>query len=175
MRQRATFQKGGGTMDLSPEERINLQRKTVAEHIRAENAKEWPAVHGTFVKSEDTHWDAVALSTTFRGIDGVVDFYQRIDSALPDFQIIVTGEYDTPGVSVIEATVRGTHQGEYCGIEPSGNPVSFEAAALFLFGEGDQADKLLAERCYFDNETLLRQMRGEPDAPTGIGLAERTG
>jgi len=27
---------------------------------------------------------------------------------------------------------------------------------------------------YFDNEILLRQMRGEADAPTGLGLATRS-
>jgi hypothetical protein len=34
--------------------------------------------------------------------------------------------------------------------------------------------KLVAERIYFDNEILLRQMRGEADAPTGLGLATRS-
>ena len=61
------------------------------------------------------------------------------------------------------------------GVEPKGNPVTFELCAVFEFGEGENAGKLLCERCYFDNETLLRQMRGEADASTAVlGLAERS-
>ena len=47
-----------------------------------------------------------------------------------------------------------------------------ELAAFYLFGTGENVDKLVAERVYFDNEILLRQMRGEADVQTGIGLAE---
>jgi len=68
-------------------------------------------------------------------------------------------------------TVIGTHKGEYCGVPASGRRCSIEIAAFYLFGEGEEAGKLLAERIYFDNEVLLRQMRGEADAPTGLGLA----
>jgi hypothetical protein len=42
--------------------------------------------------------------------------------------------------------------------------VRFQLAGFFLFGTGLQAGKLLAERIYFDNDTVLRQMRGEMDA-----------
>jgi hypothetical protein len=52
----------------------------------------------------------------------------------------------------------------------SGNPIRFEVAVFFIFGTGKDAGKLLAERIYFDNETVLRQIRGEEAAPTGIGL-----
>jgi hypothetical protein len=52
----------------------------------------------------------------------------------------------------------------------SGNPIRFEVAVFFIFGTGKDAGKLLAERIYFDNETVLRQIRGEENAPTGIGL-----
>jgi predicted ester cyclase len=162
-------------VELTADERIELQRDTVAKHVSAENAKDWAAVHQTFLQSTGVAWDCVPLSTTFRGIDGVVDVYSAIGSALPDLEVIVTGEYHTPGVSIIEATLRGSHQGEYCDVEPKGHPVSFEVVGIFVFGEGEQAGKLVVERAYWDNETVLRQMRGEADAPTGVGLAERAG
>lgn len=44
---------------------------------------------------------------------------------------------------------------------------------FFTFGGGDEAGKILCERVYFDHDTVLRQMRGEPAAPTGVGLAQR--
>ena len=86
--------------------------------------------------------------------------------------LTVTGEYDTPGCSIREVTITGTHLGEYGGVPASGNRVAFELAGFFLFGSGENAGKIVAERAYFDNEILMRQIRGEADAPTGIGLAE---
>jgi predicted ester cyclase len=71
--------------------------------------------------------------------------------------------------------LAGTHQGEYCGVRANGKPVCFEVAIFYIFGTGSDADKLVAERVYWDNEMLLRQMRGEENAPTGIGLANITG
>ncbi|MDQ3009621.1 MAG: ester cyclase [Acidobacteriota bacterium] len=54
----------------------------------------------------------------------------------------------------------------------SGNRVTIELAGFFLFGSWENAGKIVAERACFDNEILMRQIRGEADAPNGIGLAE---
>ena len=151
---------------------INLQRATIDEHIRAENVKEWDAVYDTFVPNQDTFYDVVPLGTRFPGISGVKDFYTVIHAAFPDFQIDVTGEYDTPGCSIREVTISGTHRGEYCGLPGSGNPICLEIACFFIFDTNSNPGKLVAERVYFDNESLLRQLRGETSVPTKIGLAE---
>jgi hypothetical protein len=91
------------------EDIIRLQRQTVSEHFRAENAHDWPAVHNTFVQTESAYYDVVPLSTMFKGISGVKDFYQSIAAALPDFQVTVSAEYDTLGCSIREVTLTGTH------------------------------------------------------------------
>ncbi|MEO5996581.1 MAG: ester cyclase [Chitinophagaceae bacterium] len=151
---------------------INLQRETISEHIRAEIAKEWDAVYNTFVQGQNAFYDVVPLGTRFGGIEGVQDFYSIIHAAFPDFTILVTGEYDTPGCSIREVTIAGTHLGEYGGIPPSGNPIALEIACFFIFDTKANAGKLLAERVYFDNESLLRQCRGETNLPTKIGLVD---
>ena len=154
---------------------IKLQRATIHEHIRAESAKDWEAVYDTFVQGEAAYYDVAPLATRFNGIAGVKDFYQTITASFPDFQITVAGEYDTPGCSIREVLINGTHLGEYGGVPASGNRVAFELAAFFLFGSGENAGKIVCERAYFDNEILMRQIRGEADAPTGIGLSALTG
>ena len=154
------------------EEIIAHQRNTVSEHLRAENAGEWSAVYDTFIQTDGAYYDVVPLSTKFKGLAGVRNFYEAIVTAIPDLYITVSGEYDVPGCSIREVTIIGTHQGEYCGIPASGNSVRFELAAFYIFDTENHTDKLLAERIYFDNETLLRQMRGEDNAPSGIGLAD---
>ena len=71
-----------------------------------------------------------------------------------------------------EATIVGTHLGEYGGIPASKNRINLEVACFFIFDTESNPGKLLAERVYFDNESLLRQCRGETNVPTAIGLAE---
>jgi predicted ester cyclase len=159
---------------LSADERIALQRDCIVEHMRAENAHDWDAVYDTFIRDERSSYDVIPMSAVFNGFQGVQDFYAAFDAAFPDFKLRNSAEYDVPGCSIREVTVTGTHRGEFCGIAATGRPVTFELAAFYVFGEGEEAGRLMVERVYFDLETVLRQLRGEADAPTGVGLIERT-
>ena len=78
---------------------------------------------------------------------------------LPDFEIVVHTENDVPGVSIREAQIKGTHGGEYCGVQATGRRVSVPLIGLFLFDT--TTGHLNAERIYFDNNTILAQIRGE--------------
>ena len=60
-----------------------------AEHIVSENAHDWKHVYDTFVRDERAYYDVVPLSAHFSGFQGVQDFYQMIEDALPDFRINV--------------------------------------------------------------------------------------
>jgi predicted ester cyclase len=88
-----------------------------------------------------------------------VDFYQAFASAFPDFEIIVHTEHDLPGISIREVQIEATHKGEYFGLQPTGRRVSFPLMAFFLFDK--TTGHLNAERAYFDNNTVLAQIRGE--------------
>ena len=74
------------------------------------------------------------------------------------------GEYDSPGCCVREIAVQGTHKGEWCGVAGTGRRVKFHACALYLFSKDDTSGKLLAERLYFDNETVMKQINGQAEA-----------
>lgn len=157
---------------LSDAERIELQKTVLAEHLRGEVEGDWAAVHATFVQDERARYDLVPLSTTFSGIDGVRDVYATLDAALTDWEVTMSNEIHAPGLCMAEGTLSATHRGEYLDIPASGRRITFELAAVVTFGDGDEAGKILCERVYFDHDTVLRQMRGEPDAPTGVGLAQ---
>jgi predicted ester cyclase len=147
------------------EDLIHIQRATVDEHIRAENSHNWPAVYDTFVQDEESaFYDVVPLHTHFAGLTGVKDFYRAAEAAFPDFRIDVWGEFDTVGCSIREVTISGTHKGDWCGVGGTGRGVRFHLAGLFLFGKGENAGKLVAERIYFDNETVMQQINGGLDA-----------
>ena len=40
----------------------------------------------------------------------------------------------------------------------------FLVGTIFVFGSGENSGKLLAERIYFDNDTVLQQIRGTQEA-----------
>jgi steroid delta-isomerase-like uncharacterized protein len=156
MKMQAYGESGG----LSPEALIEVQRNTVAEHVRHEQVKNWPEVYRTFTPhEEDAYYDVVPFQTRFQRMKGVVDFYEAFARGFPDFHITVHTERDVPGVSIREAQITGTHQGEYCGIPATGRPVSVALMAFFLFDEA--TGNLNAERIYFDNNTILAQIKGE--------------
>lgn len=158
---------------MTIQDRIAMQRATIDEHIASENSKEWEKVYDTFLRDGRSYYDVIAMSQKFDGIDGVQDFYEALEAAVPDFVITVTGEYDTPGYSWREVTVTGTHRGEFAGIPPQGNAISFEIAALYIF-DSEEPGKLVAERAYWDNDAIFRQMKGDAEAPAGgVGLAAR--
>ena len=138
-------------------ERISRQRQIVAEHIRGENEKDWEAVYGTFVQDDRAHYHVVPLGTVFRGIDGVRGFYESIVTAFPDFHIDVRSEYDLPGCTILEVVITGTHKGDFVGVRPLGNAVRIDLAAFYTFD--DTSEKLISERIYFDQATLLQQMQ----------------
>ncbi len=148
------------------DEIIRLQRATVDEHIRQENAHQWPAVYDTFIQSDGDFYDVVPLNLRFGGFSGVKDFYVGLEAAFPDFRLSIWGEYDVPGCSVRELTIEATHKGEWCGLAATGRRVKIHLVVLYLFDKEKQTGKLLAERVYFDNQSLMQQMRGElnPDS-----------
>jgi predicted ester cyclase len=141
---------------------IRLQRAMVDEHIGQENAHNWAAVYDTF--AHESAIDVVPFNTQFGGLNGIRDFYQVVDAAFPDFKATVWGEYDTPGCSVREITVEGTHKGEWCGVAATGRRVKVHFCVLYLFGKDSISWKLLAERLYFDNETVMKQINGDAEA-----------
>src|SRR4051794_40872278 len=152
---------------LTDAERIALQRETVAEHVAGECDHEYDRVNATFVQADRAYYEVAAGGAHFDGPDGVKGFYELLDSVLPDLHVHVTHEYDVPGCSIREVTATGTHSAEFAGVPASGNFVSFEVCALYIFDE-EEPDKLIAERAYWDNEGLIRQFKGEQVPQLGL-------
>ncbi len=111
------------------------------------------------MQDDRAYYDVVPLGTRFKGIEGVRGFYQSIATALPDLHIEVRAEYDVPGCSIHEIVITGTQEGEFAGVKPLGNKVSIEMAAFYTFDGA--SGKLISERIYYDQASVLAQMQGE--------------
>ena len=147
-------------------ERVELQRKTTAEHLALENEHRMDEVLKTFA-DEGVFYDVVPGVAHIDGMEGVIGFYEMLFSVFPDIAIKITHSYDVPGCCVREGVVTGTHSAEFAGVPASGNFISFPFCAMYIFA--DDPTKLLAERAYWDNEGIIKQMKGEetanPDVP----------
>jgi predicted ester cyclase len=93
----------------------------------------------------------------FKGIEGVRGFYQSIAAALPDLKIEVLSEFDVPGCSIREVVISGTHKGDFAGVKPLGNAIRIEMAAFYTFDAA--SEKLIAEKIYYDQASVLEQMQ----------------
>lgn len=147
-------------------ERVELQRKTTAEHLALENAHKMDEVLKTFA-ADGVFYDIVPGAVHIDGMEGVTGFYEMLFSVFPDIAIKITHSYDVPGCCVREGVVTGTHSAEFAGVPASGNFISFPFCAMYIYA--DDPTKLLAERAYWDNDGIIKQMRGEeianPDVP----------
>jgi hypothetical protein len=56
----------------------------------------------------------------------------------------------------VEFLLRGTHLGPLRGLPPTGRAFECRMCALFLFGP--DGDRIVGERVYFDQATILRQL-----------------
>ena len=75
------------------------------------------------------------------GREGIEEFVTMMRSAFPDLQttideIIAEGDY-----VAFRYTIEGTHQGEFMGIEPTGNRVSVTAMEMLRFADGKMVDR----------------------------------
>ena len=66
---------------------------------------------------------------------------------------------------IVEANLYGTHEGPLRGLPPTGRSFQMRFCAVFVFEE----DRLVCERVYFDQNTILRQLgiAHDPSSVTG--------
>ena len=149
---------------LTDEERIAIQRKVVKTHIDGESNQDYDSVKGTFVADDRSYFDCSPGGLHFDGAAGINEWYLILDSLLPDLNIDVTHQYDTVGASVVEMTASGTHSADFAGVPASGRHITWEAIVVYVFDE-EEPDKLITERAYWDNDALIKRLKGEEAAP----------
>lgn len=89
-----------------------------------------------------------------RGADAILDFHGRHFDVFPDY----TGETERlvaqDDVVVVRYTVRGTHEGEYRDVEPTGKTVEWTGMAMYRI-EADAIAEIWLEE---DRLGLLEQL-----------------
>jgi steroid delta-isomerase-like uncharacterized protein len=74
------------------------------------------------------------------GAQAIKEVFARLHRAFPDLHVTVEDLIEEGDKVVGRNSVRGTHQGEYMGLPPTGKPVSYNEIIIFRFADGRIAE-----------------------------------
>jgi predicted ester cyclase len=132
---------------------MRTKRQTVEAYWDA-SAKSDYATAGACVASGYTWIDHVR-GVTATTMEQLLEA-QAEDAAWSDRSFdIVSALETTDGALVVQATVSGTLNGEWCSVRGGGQHVSFDARVIFRF---DDDARIVSEEHYSDALTVLKQV-----------------
>jgi len=123
----------------------------VREHMESENRHEFDVTLGTF---DHPRYEIIPTGDVYDGPEEVSGYFLETHTAFPDQRNELIALHHADDAVIAEFWLRGTHNGPFRGIEPTGRSFECRCAAFFIFeGEG-----LVCERTYFDAATIARQL-----------------
>jgi steroid delta-isomerase-like uncharacterized protein len=123
----------------------------VREHMASENVHDFDTTISTF---EHPRYELIATGEVYDGEDAVRGYYAESRTAFPDQRNEVVALHHADDVVVVEFDLLGTHLGPLRALPPTGRSFRCRMTALFVF----EGDRLIGERVYFDQATILRQL-----------------
>jgi steroid delta-isomerase-like uncharacterized protein len=123
----------------------------VREHMESENEQEFDRTMATF---HHPRYELIATNQVHDGEEAVARYFEETRRAFPDQRNELIALHHSDDAVIVEINVKGTHNGSYRGLPPTGRSFTCRGIALFIFEE----DRLVCERAYFDAGTILRQL-----------------
>jgi predicted ester cyclase len=121
--------------------------RTMKAHIEAEAAHDVDAIMATYAPDAEVIFNGQVFDTLeqIRNLHLTLGFGGQ--GALPDLSSPPLRSFKAEEVIVIEYSIKGTHKGEFIGIQPTGKKVEMAATVIYEF---DREAKLKSERAYID-------------------------
>jgi steroid delta-isomerase-like uncharacterized protein len=135
---------------LTPE----IMRRTLEEHVAAENAHDRERVLATYVDGAAEFVD-VPAGATFRDGDEIIGNYRHLWEGFPGLVRHIERWTFGEDSCVIELTLSGAHEGAYRGIAPTGKALELRICAHFQFAPDG---RIVRETAYYDSLTFMRQL-----------------
>jgi steroid delta-isomerase-like uncharacterized protein len=127
------------------------REEIVREHMDSENRHEFDATLDTF---EHPRYELIATGEVYDGTEEVEHYFDDTRRAFPDQRNELLALHHADDAVLVEAVVRGTHRGPLRSLPPTGREFELPILSIFMFDD----DKLVGERVYFDQTTVLRQL-----------------
>ncbi|SRR6266511_2336697 len=148
---------------MPPTAALRRKRESIVkEHMDSENRHEFDATMATF---DHPRYELVATNDVYDGPEEVQRYFDETRRAFPDQRNELLALHHSDDAVMVEAVIRGTHKGPLRGLPPTGRRFELPILAVFVFEE----DRLMCERVYFDQATVLRQLgvARDPGSLTG--------
>lgn len=133
------------------EELRRKREEIVVEHMESENRHEFDVTMDTF---SHPRYELIGTGDVFDGAEEVDAYFEETRTAFPDQRNELIAMHHADGAVLVEAMLYGTHDGPYRGLPPTGRKFEMRFLAVFVF----EQDRLICERVYFDQATVLRQL-----------------
>jgi steroid delta-isomerase-like uncharacterized protein len=127
------------------------REQTVAAHVAAENAHDILATLRSFHRPAYT---VIPFGADFVGGEAVAQLIGGLMAGFPDFHAEVLKLRHSDDAVIAEIRMTGTQTGPWAGMPPSGKSMDVPTCCIFEF----DGDKLVNEKVYFDNATMMRQL-----------------
>src|SRR3954470_14547330 len=135
-----------------PGDDLRARREAVVrEHMEAENARDFDRTIATF---GHPRYELVATGDVYDGDEAVRGYFAETRRAFPDQRNELVALHHSDDHVIVEVDVLGTHLGPLRALPPTGRAFRCRTSAHFVF----EGDRLLCERAYFDQLTVMRQL-----------------
>ena len=137
---------------MAPNPELRKKREEIVrEHMDSENRHEFDVTLDTF---EHPRYELIATGDVYDGAEEVAGYFEESRRAFPDQRNETLAIHHADDAVLVEAVIRGTHDGPLRNLPPTGREYELPILAMFMF----EGDKLMCERVYFDQNTVLRQL-----------------
>jgi steroid delta-isomerase-like uncharacterized protein len=139
---------------------------TVREHMESENRHDFDTTIDTF---EHPRYELIATGDVHDGEAEVRAYFADTRASFPDQRNEPLAFHHADEAVIVEFVLRGTHLGPLRGLPPTGRTFECRMTAFFLFPPG--GDRIVGERVYFDQATIMRQLGVAHDPSSLAGRA----
>ena len=123
----------------------------VREHMESENVHDFDTTIGTF---DHPRYEIVATGDVYDGEAEVRRYFAETRTAFPDQRNELVSLRHAEDAVIVEFDLLGTHLGPLRSLPPTGRSFRCRMTAFFLF----EGERIVCERVYFDQITILRQL-----------------
>jgi steroid delta-isomerase-like uncharacterized protein len=135
-----------------PDSDLRARRDAVVrEHMESENVHDFDTTIATF---GHPRYELVATGDVFDGEEAVRAYFAESRRAFPDLRNELVALHHADDAVIVEYDLLGTHLGPLRAMPPTGRAFRCRNCAHFVF----EGDRLVCERNYFDQLTILRQL-----------------
>jgi steroid delta-isomerase-like uncharacterized protein len=119
--------------------------------MESENDQDFDTTIGTFAHPR---YELVPTGDVYDGEEEVRAYFAESRTAFPDQRNQLIALHHADDAVIVEFDVLGTHLGRLRALPPTGRSFRSRMTAYFLF----EGDRLVCERVYFDQLTIMRQL-----------------